>query len=53
MKTKQFGASYTVRGYLLILLIAAGAASAATNLWLGRHREINIEVVIVRHGINT
>jgi len=39
---KQLGASFTVRGYLLILLIAAGAASAATNLWLSAHRVIAV-----------
>jgi hypothetical protein len=38
---KQMGASFTVRGYLLILLVAAGALSAATNLWLSAHRTID------------
>jgi len=42
---KQLGASFTVRGYLLILLIAAGAASAAMNLYLNAHREV---VVILK-----
>jgi hypothetical protein len=37
---KQLGASFTVRGYLVILLIAAGLASAATSLWLSAHRAI-------------
>lgn len=39
----QFGGTATVRTYLLVLLIAAGAASAATNIWLANHRQIVLE----------
>lgn len=37
---KQLGASFTVKGYLLMLLIAAGAVSGATNFWLAAHHTI-------------
>lgn len=41
---KQLGASFTVKGYLLMLLIAAGAASGAGNVWMGMHHNIVLEI---------
>jgi hypothetical protein len=39
---KQRGGSFTVSGWLALALLAAGAASAATNLYLARHRTIEV-----------
>lgn len=40
---KQLGASFTVRGYLLIVLIAVAAMSGVTSLWLSAHRDIVVD----------
>lgn len=38
----QRGGSFTVNGWLALLLLAAGLASAATNIYRARHKCIEI-----------
>jgi hypothetical protein len=43
MQVKSRGATFTVSQFLLILLIGAGLASAATSLYLSAHRTISFD----------
>ena len=49
---RQLGASYSVQGYLLALLIAAGAASAATNIYLAYHRQLVVQISMHSNAVH-